>query len=92
MDGKTHDQKVRAARIESLRNTPAWDELTTELQKQEEKFWARHRADVAQGKYPDAHDLARAMGKLDGIRALLRAPEKAASIMERLEKEEEEAS
>ena len=92
MDGKTHDQKVRAARIESLKGTVAWDELADELKQQEEKFWTRHRADVAQGKYPDALDLARAMGKLDGIRAILRAPEKAATIMERLAKEEEEAS
>ena len=67
----------------------ALDELADELKQQEEKYWVRHRADVAQGKYPDALDLARAMGKLDGIRAILRAPEKAASIMERLEKEEE---
>jgi uncharacterized iron-regulated protein len=89
MDGKTHDQKLRVARIESLRSTQAWEELKSELEKQEEKYWTRHRADVAQGKYPDALSLARAMGKLDGIRAILRAPEKAATIMERLESEEE---
>lgn len=92
MDAKAHAEKMRAARIESLKHTPAWDELASVLREQEEKFWKRHRADVQIGKYPPEMELARAMGKLEGIRAILSAPEKAASIMERLDREEEEAS
>lgn len=92
MDAKEHDQKVRAARIESLKHTPAWDELAFVLQQQEEKFWKRHIADLKKGDALDQRALDRALGKLDGIRAILSAPGKAASIMERLEKAEEEAS
>jgi hypothetical protein len=92
MDAKEHDQKVRAARIESLKHTPAWDELASVLQQQEEKFWTRHIADLKNGDALDQRELDRALGKLDGIRAILSAPGKAASIMERLEKAEEEAS
>jgi hypothetical protein len=92
MDAKEHDQKVRAARIESLKHTPAWDELASVLQQQEEKFWKRHIADLKNGDALDQRALDRALGKLDGIRAILSAPGKAASIMERLEKAEEEAS
>jgi len=93
MDAKAHEEKLRAARIESLKHTPAWDELTSVLQEQEEKFWKRHRADVQIGKYPPELELARSMGKLEGIRAILSAPEKAASIMERhSESNSEEAS
>ena len=89
VDAKVHAERVRASRIESLKHTPAWDDLTAILQEQEEKYWVAHRKQLAMGKYPDALEMARAMGKLDGIRAILSAPEKAASIMERLEKEEE---
>ena len=92
MDGKTHDQKIRAARIESLKHTPAWDELASVLQEQEDTFWTRHIADLKLGKALDQRELDRALGKLEGIRAILSAPDKAASMMERLAKEEEEAS
>lgn len=93
MDAKAHAERVRASRIESLKHTPAWEELASVLQEQEEKFWARHRADVQAGKPVVQRDLDRALGKLDGIRAILRAPEKAASVMERLnESNEEETS
>jgi hypothetical protein len=85
------DLKARAARIESLKHTPAWDELASVLGEQEEKFWARHRADVAAGKFPTDVELARSMGKLDGIRALLSAPEKAAAILLRETLKEESA-
>jgi hypothetical protein len=88
MDGKEHQERVRASRLASLKNTPAWDELTTLLKEQEEKYWTAHRKQVARGKYPDPLDLARDMGKLDGIRALLRAPERAVSILERHNSEE----
>jgi hypothetical protein len=92
MDAKAHDQKVRAARIESLKHTPAWDEMASVLQQQEDKFWQRHIAGLKKGDALDQRALDRALGKLDGIRAILSAPEKAASIMERLDREEEEAS
>ena len=70
-----------AARIESLKSTPAWDDLTAVLQAAEEKFWKVHVADVKAGKEIDQRQLDRALGRLDGIRALLSAPEKAAAIM-----------
>ena len=89
MEAEAHAERVRAARIESLKHTPAWGELTEVLQQQEEKYWVAHRKQLARGKYPDALEMARAMGKLDGIRAILRAPERAASIMERLTEKEE---
>lgn len=82
------DAKV-AARIESLTHSPAWDDLTAELQKQEDKFWMRHIADLKGGKALDQRELDRAMGKLDGIRAILSAPGKAASILRRANDEQE---
>jgi hypothetical protein len=92
MDAKAHDLKVRSARIESLKNTLAWDELASVLQEQEDKFWTRHIADLKNGDAIDQRKLDRALGKLDGIRAILSAPGKAATIMERLDREEEGAS
>ena len=82
MDAKT------AARIESLKHSPAWDDLTAELEAQEEKFWKIHIADLKHGKEIDQRELDRSLGKLDGIRAILRAPEKAAAILLRIEEEE----
>jgi hypothetical protein len=82
------DAKV-AARIEALTHSPAWDDLTAELQKQEDKFWTRHIADMKDGKAFNQREMDYALGKLDGIHALLRVPVKAATIMERQAKEEE---
>jgi hypothetical protein len=85
MDSKT------AARIESLRHAPAWDDLTQVLEEQEDRFWKAHVADVKAGKPIDQRQLDRALGKLDGIRALLAAPEKAARILLR-ETEKDDAA
>lgn len=82
------DPKV-AARIESLTHSPAWDDLTAELQAQEDKFWTAHIKSLKMGKAVNQRELDYALGKLDGIRAILRTPEKAASIMERANNEEE---
>jgi len=76
MDAKT------AARIEALRHSLGWEDLQAEFERQEEKYWNAHIADVKDPKKRiDEIQLARDMGKLDGIRAILRAPEKAAVIM-----------
>jgi hypothetical protein len=75
MDAKT------AARIESLTHSPAWDDLAGVLQEAEDKFWKRHIADLKAGDAIDQRELDRALGKLDGIRAVLRAPATAATIM-----------
>lgn len=80
MDAKT------AARIEALRHSLGWEDLTAEFERQEELFWKRHIADVKDPKKEiDQRELDRSLGKLDGIRAILRAPEKAAAIMLRAE-------
>jgi hypothetical protein len=79
-----------AARIESLKHSPAWDDLAQVLQEAEDKFWHRHIADVKAGNTIDQRELDRALGKLDGIRALLSAPEKAARILLREQEKEKE--
>ena len=75
MDAKT------AAQIESLRHSPAWDQLAAALEEQEEKFWKNHIANLKNGKAIDQRELDRSLGKLDGIRAILSAPGKAAKIL-----------
>ena len=86
---KRQKKLARAARLEQLKLTPAWDELVEVLAEQEEKFWRQHRAAIRKGQALDQRELDRAMGKLDGIRALLSAPERAASIMAAHRKQEE---
>lgn len=85
------DAKV-AARIQALTTVSGWDDLKEILAAQEERFWDRHRADVKLGKPIDQRELDRAMGKLDGIRAILGAPDKADVIMRRSDEQEEEAA
>jgi len=85
LDAKT------AARIQALTFSPGWDDLKAELNVQEERFWKRHISDVKAGKPIDQRELDRALGKLDGIRALLGVPEKAATIMSRLDQEDDAA-
>ena len=80
-EGKKRVRLARASRLESLLHTPAWDELREVLEEQEEKFWNQHLAAVRRGEEIDQRKLDRALGKLDGIRALLDAPEKAARIL-----------
>ena len=77
-----------AARIEALRHSAGWEDLTAVLEEQEEKFWKRHIAAVKRGDEIDQRELARSVGKLDGIRAILSAPEKAATILLRANEEE----
>lgn len=72
MDAKT------AAQIESLRHSAAWDHLVAHLEAQEVKFWNNHIANLKNGKAIDQRELDRSLGKLDGIRAILSAPGKAA--------------
>lgn len=86
MDAKT------AARIQAITLSQGWDDLKAELDAQEERFWKRHIADVKSGKEIDQRELDRALGKLDGIRALLSVPEKAAAIMLREQQKEDDAA
>jgi hypothetical protein len=75
LDAKT------AARIQALTMSPGWDDLTEALTKLEDKFWQRHIADVKSGRPIDQRVLDRTLGKFDGIRVLLNAPDKAAAIL-----------
>lgn len=85
------DSKV-AHRIQALSAQAGWDDLKAELDAQEERFWARHRADVTAGKPIDQRELDRALGKLDGIRALMAAPAKAAAHLLREQEKEDDAA
>jgi hypothetical protein len=91
-DAKTHEERLRAARIMELKNTKAWDDLTEMLEGQAERFWTAQITQAKTGQAIDQRQIDYARGKLDGIRTILRAPEKAASMMERLTEQEEEAS
>ena len=90
MDART------AARIEALTHAPGWEDLKAELERQEEKFWRRHIADLKDPKIGtknlDQSELDRALGKLDGIRALLSVPDKAARILLAVNEEGDETS
>jgi hypothetical protein len=79
-----------AARIQALTMSPGWDDLKSELEVQEEKFWKRHIADIKAGKPIDQRELDRALGKLDGIRALLGVPDKAARSLLRQTQDQED--
>jgi hypothetical protein len=70
--------------------SPGWDDLRAELAAQEERFWKRHVSDVKAGKPIDQRELDRALGKLDGIRALLGVPAKAAATVLRDKQEQED--
>lgn len=89
MEAEKHELRVKTARIMELKNTKAWDDLTAQLEGQAEKFWNAKVQEARTGKALDQREIDYARGKLDGIRAILRAPERAASIMARLDKEEE---
>ena len=80
-DAKKKALVSRSYKLESLLGTSGWDELTAMLQEQEELFWKRHVAAVKRGEEIDQRQLDRAMGKLDGIRAILSAPGEAAAIL-----------
>lgn len=78
-----------AARIHALTLSPGWDDLKEHLDAQEERFWKAHVSAVKRGELIDQRDLDRARGKLEGIRALLSAPDKAAaSLLRKQEKDD----
>lgn len=79
----------KAARIEALRHSLGWEDLKEVLAEGEDRYWKRHVAAVKRGEVIDQRELDRAMGKLDGIRAILSAPEKAARILEAVNNSEE---
>lgn len=85
MDAKT------AARIEALRHTPGWDDLTEWLNEIDEKYWHRLLADMhgPKAKPVDQREIDFARGIKHGIRHLLMAPEKAAKVYERQTQEVE---
>ena len=85
MDAKT------AARIQALKNLQGWDDLVEALTALEDKFWTRHKADLKAGKPIDQRELDRTLGKFDGIRVLLNAPDKAAAILLRENTEDDGA-
>jgi len=93
MDAKEHERRAKIARIESLQQSPAWDDLIEMFEQIEEKFWRAHIADLRNGKAIDQRKLDRALGMFDGIRDICKAPVKAARKLERLnESNEEETS
>jgi len=97
MDAKEHERRAKIARIESLQQSPAWDDLIEMFEQVEEAFWRRHvadlRADKDCKKEFDQRKLDRALGMFDGIRDILKAPVKAAQKLERFnESNEEETS
>jgi len=93
MDAKEHERRAKIARIESLQQSPAWDDLIEMFEQIEEKFWRAHIADLRNGKAIDQRKLDRALGMFDGIRDICRAPVKAARKLERLnESNEQETS
>ncbi len=80
-----------AARIQALKMSAGWTDLTEVLTELEEKFWKRHRADLKMGKPIDQRELDRTLGKFDGIRVILGSPDKAAAIMLRKAQEDDGA-
>jgi len=93
MDAKEHERRAKIARIESLQQSPAWDDLISMFEEIEEKFWRAHIADLRAGKAMDQRKLDRALGMFDGIRDICKAPVKAAQKLERFnESNEEETS
>ena len=86
MDAKT------AARIESLTHSQGWDDLKEFFEGIESRYWKRHIADLKAGKPLDQRELDRALGHFDGIRAILKAPVKAAEVMSRKQQQGDEAA
>ena len=84
MDAKEHERRAKFARIESLQQSSAWDDLTLMFTDIETKFWKAHIADLKLGKPIDQRKLDRALGMFDGIRDICAAPAKAALKLERL--------
>ena len=80
-----------AARIHALTLASGWDDLKTHLEEQEERFWKTHISDMKLGKPIEQRELDRALGKLEGIRSLLAAPDQAARILLR-EQEKDDAA
>jgi len=80
-----------AARIQALKLSQGWDDLTEALNETVAKRWNRVQADIQVGKPVDQREIDFARGVTYGIRVLLNAPAKAASIYERLNQEDDAA-
>jgi hypothetical protein len=82
LDSKT------AARIEALRHAPGWEDLSVLLGEIDEKYWRRLVVAMQTGQPVDQREIDFARGIQHGIRHLLKAPENAAKVYERLTQEE----
>lgn len=72
-------ERLRLARIASLKTTTGWDELEAELNRAEARYWKRHQADIRSGKPVDQRELDYMRGKFDAIKVILKQPDKAAN-------------
>lgn len=90
MDANEHEKRLKLNRIDSLQQSPAWDDLKVMFEDIEAAFWRRHVADVKRGKEIDQRKLDRALGMFDGIRDIIAAPAKAAEKLERLNRKNDE--
>lgn len=81
--GKIPVDRARAARIESLRQTAAWDDLTAEIREAEDRLWKQHIADIKGGLPLDQRKLDFMRGALHAANLLLKQPEKADRVLKR---------
>jgi hypothetical protein len=72
-----------ASRIAGLKEAFGWQDLTEALEQAVEKRWNVLHAAMKRGDLVDQRDIDFVRGVEHGIRILLNAPEKAASIYER---------
>lgn len=79
----------RAARIEALLSVPGWDDLTSEIEEAEERYWRNHRARLTSGEPVDQREIDFMRGKFDAAKQLLKQPVRAQRILAKdAEKEE----
>lgn len=81
-----------AARIEGLKHSPGWDDLVKALADTVEKRSKSLLVDIVNGKALDQRKIDFENGVNHGIRILLNAPEKAADIYERRDRQESESA
>ena len=81
MDSKT------ASRIAGLKDAFGWQDLAEALAEIEEKKWSHITAAMKRGDPINQRDIDFQRGVTHGIRILLNAPDKAASIYERHKQE-----
>jgi hypothetical protein len=75
--------KAAASRIAGLKEAFGWEDLTEVLEKTVEKRWAVLHGSLRRGDPVNQRDIDFIRGVEHGIRILLNAPDKAASIYER---------